>query len=282
MVEALVTTPLGQQRDMLLKLTFPTDRYMKFAAKSVTVDYGEMPYFSSSSGSRVYLYLDGVYGRPERDYVRTFGIAPAELRSLNWLVPIFTGSVGGMRSNEAAAHTVNQYARDVKEMLVQEGAESVAILGFSMGSSVALHLLGMLGDIRVEGVFHYEGNLDANDTYFTRRMAAQEPEDIIPTLREWDSELPREATELAVAVQHRARSLVELSESGRNLSVLLDSDVKHHFLYGELNRGRLSSQHLLQDHGFEIIYVPGADHWVMSKNPRFVHEYVNSSLHTAT
>ncbi len=136
----------------------------------------------------------------------------------------------------------------------------------------------MLGDIRVEGVFHYEGNLDANDTYFTRRMAAQESEKIIPTLREWDPELLREATGLALAVQHRARSLVELSESGMNLSILLDSNVKHHFLYGELNWGRLSSQHLLQDHSFEIIYVPDADHLVMSKNPRFTHKYVNCSL----
>ncbi len=271
-------TSLGQQRNVLLKLTCLTDNYVNFVEKSVTVDYGEMPYLSSSSGSRIYLYLDGVYGRPERDYVGTFGIAPAELRSLNWLVPIFTGSVGGMRSSEDSAYTVNQYARDVREMLVQEGAESVAIFGFSMGSSIALHLLGMLGEIQVEGVFHYEGNLDANDTYFTKRMAAQEPEEIILTLREWDPELPREATEFAVAVQHRARSLVELSESGRNLAMLLDSDAKHHFLYGELNRGKLSSQHLLQDHGFEIVYVPCADHWVMSKNPGFVHEYVNSSL----
>ncbi len=123
-VEALVSTPLGQQMDVLLKLTFPTNRYVNFAGKSVALNYWEMPCLSSSSGSRIYLYLDGVYGWPERDYVWTFGVAPAELKSLNWLVNIFTGSVGGMRSSNAEAHTVNQYARDVKEMLIQEGAES--------------------------------------------------------------------------------------------------------------------------------------------------------------
>ena len=57
-----------------------------------------------------------------------------------------------------------------------------------------------------------------------------------------------------------------------------NQDIRHYFMFGELNRGKMSSEKLLRENGFELTYVPDSDHNVFVKNPEFIFEFVEKTL----
>ena len=116
---------------------------MTLERNEIDVKYGKVSYFSSNSeSSRCFLYLDGAYGRPDLFFEADLEkFSSPFLSTFNWIAPLFTGSVTGYHSTNSDAHTIMQYAHDVYQILVNEKVKSVAVFGYSMGASVAIHLI---------------------------------------------------------------------------------------------------------------------------------------------
>ncbi|MHA2033256.1 MAG: alpha/beta fold hydrolase [Candidatus Kariarchaeaceae archaeon] len=281
---------------------------MKLETKTIDVKYGTMQYSISKSHSNQssIIYLPGLLEEPIfviediHNYLIKYS-SRSEIQKYHWYFPNLLGIPGSTEPTISEAHTMIQYAEDVLTMIVNEQLSSVVLVGYSMGGTIALMLMEQIlthhPGIEIKGVFWFEGNLDENDTIFTASIASK-------TVEEFDQEgdefrknaindpntSPRmmkiinRYLELGIEVSsyvgiERSKDLVRLSRD----QIIVDIVKKHsnqpiHFLYGEENKGKYSSENIVKENGWTINYIANSAHFVFSDNRDGFMNYLFDSI----
>ena len=170
-------------------------------------------------------------------------------------------------------------ANMLKALVIEEDVKRLVILAHSMGGPIAVSLIESLAhktDIALLSLIYLEGNLDTNDAYLSGKFAAHTFEEYtqvfqkrLENIEQKDPDL-YETTKAVGPFPFWASSvdLVEVSRSNELLPRILEhEDLSLHFIFGEGNRGRFSSEDLVKRAGLPPSYIPDAGHMMYLDNP---------------
>ena len=164
----------------------------------------------------------------------------------------------------------------------------IAVVAHSMGGPIAVSFAERMG-ARVAGIGYAEGNIDADDCFYTRRIIDEF------SVTEWHErgfaefrarfqdkpKAARYALTLAKAgplpIYRSSADLCRVSEEDTLLTRLVDLSIPVLALFGEKNRGRSGSEAKLQSR-FPVKYVPEAGHYMMTDNAVSFYEVVADFL----
>ncbi|TFG04200.1 alpha/beta hydrolase [Candidatus Thorarchaeota archaeon] len=267
--------------------------------KNTETESGTIAYYSyrNSNQSLVNLYIPGL-GDDRTWFPKHF--AEYALDRFSWIVPDLLGHGDSSKSNDIEAYTMEQQAKYLAGILERERVEEVSILAHSMGGAIAVSLIERLTSQTGTGakprlLFYLEGNLDAGDAFFSSQFA-QMP--FVEFEREFESiyrriqaDLEDESmTDYAHAFRRAgpftiwasSRDLAPISVKGDLLKRLqAHLDFPCYFVYGEKNKGRLSSEDLVRDENLPLIYIPDAGHGLHTENPSYFWSVVGTLIENA-
>jgi pimeloyl-ACP methyl ester carboxylesterase len=199
-------------------------------------------------------------------------------------------------------YTLEEHALVVAELLDHIGLRRCAVIGHSLGGSVAITLAILRPDL-VSNLVVAEANLDPGGGAFSKVIAAQSEEEfmrtgfaaflerILMSAAEGDESMSACAGMLQVAAPHAvyrsARALVEgirpAMRAGYN-----ELQIPRAYIYGERSVPRDRASVLpdapdpkeLAAHGIRVLIVPNAGHFMMFDNPAGFAQVLKDALST--
>jgi hypothetical protein len=148
-----------------------------------------------------------------------------------------------------------------------------------MGGPIAVSLIESLGrrtDISLLSLGYLEGNLDTNDAYLSAKFSAYTFEEYTQVFQKRLENIKQKDPDLYVTTKAVGpfpfwASSVDLVKASRSNELLpriqQHEDLLLHFIFGEGNRGRFSSEDLVKRAGLPLSYIPGAGHMMYLDNP---------------
>ncbi|TFF95931.1 alpha/beta hydrolase [Candidatus Thorarchaeota archaeon] len=271
----------------------------RLLTKAIETESGTIVYYSyrNSTQSLVNLYIPGL-GDYRTWFPRHF--AEYALDRFSWIVPDLLGHGDSSKSNDIEAYSMEQQAKYLAGILERERVEEVSILAHSMGGAIAVSLIERLISQTGTGakprlLFYLEGNLDAGDAFFSSQFAqmpfAEFDREFESIYRRIQADLEDESmTDYAHAFRRAgpftiwasSRDLAPISIKGNLLDRLLTHcDFPCYFVYGEKNRGRLSSESLVREAQLPLLYIPDAGHGLHTENPAYFWDVVGGLIENA-
>ncbi|TFG26809.1 alpha/beta hydrolase [Candidatus Thorarchaeota archaeon] len=264
--------------------------------KSIETDFGTIVYYSyvNPAQSLVNLYIHGL-GDNRKWFLRHFNTY--SLDRFSWIVPDLLGHGDSSKSEMIESYTMEQQAKYLVAILERERIEHLSLLAHSMGGAIAIALIELLQNqfstnVNTRMLFYLEGNLDAGDAFFSSLFAAkafnqfeQEFDVICKEIRGESQE--EHMIEYASAFREAgpftiwasSRDLAPISVEGS----LLDRLQKHcdfdcFFIFGEKNKGRLSSENLVRNEQLPLFFIPKAGHGLHTENPSYFWKFAGDLI----
>jgi pimeloyl-ACP methyl ester carboxylesterase len=158
---------------------------------------------------------------------------------------------------------MKQQASNLQQLLIEEHIKSVLIIAHSMGGAVAIELIEKLAlnkQINVKGIVILEGNLDENDTFYSSKIATR-------SFEEYKNKTKNKKN--AFSLWASSVDLVKVSKKHYLLPKLMKFlDFPAYFMFGAANKGRYTSEKLIENNGLQLIYIPKAGHFIHKENPK--------------
>ncbi|MBN2230673.1 MAG: alpha/beta hydrolase [Candidatus Thorarchaeota archaeon] len=264
--------------------------------KNLETEYGTMVYYTYTNPAQpiMNLYIHGL-GDSRKWFLKHF--TTYSLDRFSWIVPDLLGHGDSSKSGKTEAYTMKEQAKYLVTLLEREHVEDLSILAHSMGGAIAISLIELLqkqnrGNLKIRGLFYLEGNLDAGDAFFsslfanmTRTEFEQKFDEICNKIL-GDSEEEhmidfvtsfREAGPFTIWAS--SRDLAPISVKGDLLNRLLTHcDFDCYFIYGEKNKGLLSSEKLVRDAKMPMLFIPNAGHGLHTENPLYFWKIVGDII----
>ena len=258
-------------------------------AKRLSTGNGEIRYFRANNSQCSYdvLFIHGL-GADKQWFTEQFDTYSLDERS--WLVPDLLGFGQSAKPQLQDAYKMNNQAEILMALLIEEGVKNLVILAHSMGGPVAVSLIERLSrqtDIEILSLFYLEGNLDINDAYLSGKFAAYSFEDYtrvfrkrLEIIKNKDHSLyettkaigpfPFWASSIDLVKVSKSNELLPRIQECRNLVV--------YFVFGAHNKGRFSSEELIERAALPLLYIPDAGHMMYIDNPKEFWRVVFSRL----
>ncbi|MFW9876549.1 MAG: alpha/beta fold hydrolase [Candidatus Thorarchaeota archaeon] len=207
------------------------------------------------------------------------------LSEYSFLLPNLMGFGESDKPNNLDIYTMENQGQYLYELLLSENLQTIIIMAISMGGPVAISLIDKIKKnrdekIKVKGLFYLEGNLDKSDTFFSSRIAKYSFEQFKEEFNSWIdnmiNKLNTEEVEFLEGYRQMgpypiwgsAYDIVKLSESNQLLPRLQQlSDFPMYFVFGEKNKGRFTSESLVEKANLPVMYIPNAGHAMRNDNP---------------
>ena len=203
-----------------------------------------------------------------------------------WIVPDLIGHGESERIEELESYSMQSQAKALYEILKHQQVKHVAILAHSMGGPIALSLIEQIiadDTIRPTHLFYLEGNIDSGDAFFSSKVASMPLKEYMSKFDAWYEQAIKETEDGLlldwykgignagpVSVWASSTDLVRVSKSGEVIDRLKKVlTFPSYFFFGEKNKGLYSSEKLLIQKEFQIIYVPSAGHSMYLENPEW-------------
>ncbi len=177
-------------------------------------------------------------------------------------------------------YTMETYAETCRQLLHFLGANSIHIVGHSMGGAIGLLLTQKLPE-KVLSFISLEGNLLFDDCTISRRIVAFDEQNFIKNVLPLSAGIFKclpEATSadpLPRALYRSAASLVEISKSGNLWDIFSTLSINKLYVYGE----RSAKPAVVQKLKFsEASCISGAGHFMMQDNHSDTYTAILSSL----
>lgn len=269
---------------------------MRLETKKLETKFGSIVYYlhTNSSQPLVNLYIHGL-GDNRKWFLKHF--QSYSLNRFSWIVPDLLGHGDSSKSNDINAYSMEQQAKYLAAILEKEHVEHLSILAHSMGGAIAVSLVELLhskkktnSDVRV--LFYLEGNLDAGDAFFSSMFAKK-------TLTEFEQDFdeicdkmlsePDDQSMIDYVAAFReagpftiwasSKDLAPISIEGTLLNRLLTHrDFECYFIFGEKNKGHLSSEKLVRDAQLPLLFIPNAGHGLHTENPSYFWKIVGDLI----
>ena len=247
------------------------------AARHGPLNYFSRPPVETHSGGGVTVVLVHGLGCSARVYVDYATKLGAHLGGYKIIAPDLLGHGASEAPSSEAAYTMRNQAALVLNLLRREpGPARFLLVGHSMGGAVVAHLAGMLEPRELVGVVFEEGNLDVGDAFASKKITESQGWRVVAAGVALVSHiLPSSIISDSInynAIVHCSKDLLTESKSGRLLPMLRQTSRPLLFMFGDLNRGRYTSEELLVNQGLEesIVYVPNTGHAMHASQPDFV------------
>ena len=255
--------------------------------KIFSTQYGDLEYYQVSNPDQEYgiLFIHGLAQNKEwfKDQYLEY-----KLNDYSWIVPDLLGHGKSDKPKQEFAYTMENQARMLHDLLIKEKMNRIIILAHSMGGPIAISLIEEIINtqnqksinIEVLGLFYLEGNLDSGDANFSSTIAKNSLNEFETNFESFLHDLVREEGPPIQSFCENIRStgafplwasckdLVQLSNSQELLPRLQKClHFPVYFVFGELNKGTLSSEDLIKEADLPIIYLPKSGHELHCGNP---------------
>jgi pimeloyl-ACP methyl ester carboxylesterase len=263
-------------------------------SKNFSTAFGKITYyrFESKAQSTVNLFIHGLGGNRKwfpNDF-ETYG-----LEKYSWIVPDLMGHGDSQKNRIAEAYTMEKQAEFILTLLQHEGVDEISILAHSMGGPIAILLIEMLvankeKKIKVASLLYLEGNLDAGDAITSSFVSSMPIERFKEGFDSWCKGILAESQDLSIlewidgvreagpfVIWESSKDCAHQSKWGNllhKLEVHLDFPV--HFIFGENNKGRFSSENAVREAKHPIHFIPNAGHAMFRDNPEYFWKLVES------
>jgi len=250
-------------------------------SKLINTEYGSLHYYRttnrSSSKNFDILFLHGI-GEDKDWFLEQYG--SYSLDKYSWIVPDYIGHGRSAKPRDSKAYTMHQQAKSIHHLLKEEHVKSIIILAHSMGGPISISLIEALkqeNKVEILGLFYLEGNLDENDTFFSSKVSQTPLEEFEQTFEPWTKHVT------PFPIWASSIDLVEVSKTNQLLP-RLQKHLKFHsyFVFGEKNKGRFSSEKLVQNLGLEVKFIPDSEHFMYKENPTLFWKYVCDKISEIT
>ena len=264
--------------------------------KYLQTDVGNIAYYFHQNALQptVNLYIHGL-GDSRKWFLTHFNTY--SLDRFSWIVPDLLGHGDSSKTDQAEDYTMEQQAKYLISLLEKEQVKQFSILAHSMGGPIAISLIELLACNEApkpipELLLYLEGNLDAGDAFFSSFIAKK-------TFSEFEKEFESICRKILDDSQEQhmidyvaafreagpfplwasSNDLAQLSEEGNLLSRLLAlRNLTSHFVFGEKNKGALSSEKLVRDTQLPMLYIPEAGHGLHTENPSYFWETIGKLI----
>ena len=268
--------------------------------KIFSTQHGDLEYYQVSNPDQDYgiIFIHGLSLNKEwfkEQYLEY------NLNEYSWIVPDLLGHGKSDKPKNQFAYSMINQAIMLHDLLIEENMSRIVIFAHSMGGPIAISLIEEILktknqksiNIEVLGLFYLEGNLDKGDAYFSSTIAKYSLNEfetnfesfLKDLVKKWDSTIENQR------FFERLRSigpfplcascidLVYLSNSN-NLLPRLQKCLHFpvYFVFGELNKGLLSSEVLVKEANLPIIYIPEAGHGLHHGNPSDFWKIIKDSI----
>jgi len=247
--------------------------------KSIETDYGEIRYHRTVNSNRPceILFIHGL-GADKKWFSEQY--PGYGMSRYAWIVPDLLGFGESAKPDIPGAYTMAGPADLVLKILLEKKVRSLAILAHPIGGPVAACLMEKIAletDIRVHALFYLEGNLDENDAYLSGKFAAYSYNEYqavfqrrLGSLKETDPDLYRETKAIGpLPFWASSVDLVRVSKSGELLPrIIRHPHISLCFVFGNLNKGRFTSEALVTNAGLAVEYIPDAGHMMYLDAPQ--------------
>ena len=255
--------------------------------KTIETEFGTIVYYSYKNPDQplVNLYIHGL-GDSRKWFPKHF--TAYSLDRFSWIVPDLLGHGESTKSSKIEAYTMEQQAKYLTAILEREHVRNLSILSHSMGGAIAIALIDLLhkqyeGNIKTKVLFYLEGNLDAGDAFFSSLFANMTFPEFKQTFDGTCNKILGDSKEESMidyvdafreagpfTIWASSRDLSPISVEGTLLNRLLSHcDFDCYFIFGEKNKGHLSSEKLVRDAQLPLLFIPDAGHGLHTENPSF-------------
>jgi len=268
----------------------------RLVTKRIETDFGRIEYFTHMNPTQplVNLYIHGL--GDSRDWFPKH-FSTYSLDKFSWIVPDLLGHGNSSKSGYEEAYTMDQQAKYLSKILESEHVKLLSLLAHSMGGAIAVSLIELLNSqckpiTKPDLLFYLEGNLDAGDAFFSsmfaemtfkefredfesicnRIMGNSEEEHMIDYVSAFRKAGP-------FTIWASSRDLAPISAKGDLLRrILAQSNLTCYFIFGEKNRGIYSSEKLVRDTQFPLLFIPNAGHGLHTENPSYFWNIVSELI----
>ncbi len=187
------------------------------------------------------------------------------LGEYSWILPDLIGFGNSAKSENINDYTMEQQANNLVHLLLEERVRYVLIIAHSMGGAIAIELVEKLAlnkqiNIRIKGIVIMEGNLDENDTFYSSKIAER-------PFEEYQKKTKNKKN--AFSFWASSVDLVKVSKKDYLLPKLMKYlEFPVYFVFGEQNKGRYTSEGLIEKNGLPLIYITNAEHSPHIENPK--------------
>ncbi|QEE14398.1 alpha/beta fold hydrolase [Promethearchaeum syntrophicum] len=255
--------------------------------KVFSTQYGNVEYYQSSNPNQEYsiVFIHGL--GQNKDWFKE-QYERYNLNQFSWIVPDLLGYGKSDQPKQELAYTMENQANMIHKLLIEEKINRVVIFAHSMGGPIAISLIEELMkiqnqnsiNIKVLGLFYLEGNLDRGDADFSSIIAKKTLDDfetnfesfLQEIITEFGSEIQSYCDKLKLVGPYplwaSSKDLVHHSYSNELLPRLQKClHFPVYFIFGEDNKGLLSSEELIKESKLPIIFIPNAGHGLHLGNP---------------
>lgn len=253
--------------------------------KSLETDFGTIVYYAHTNPRQpmVNLYIHGL-GDSRKWFLKHF--TTYSLDRFSWIIPDLLGHGDSSKSDKAEVYTMEQQAKYLVAILERENVKQLSLLAHSMGGAIAVSLIELLHHqsetiAKPRLLLYLEGNLDAGDAFFSSLFAKmtfakfRQEFDSICSKIQGDSEEKHMIDFISAfrkagpfTIWASSKSLAPVSVKGTLLNrLLVHRGFDCYFIYGEKNKGILSSEKLVRDAQLPLLFIPNAGHGLHTENP---------------
>ncbi len=259
----------------------------RLVTKSLETEFGTIVYYSHINPNQpmVNLYIHGL-GDNRKWFLKHFNTY--SLDKFSWIIPDLLGHGESSKSSKAEAYTMEQQAKYLVAILERENVKQLSLLAHSMGGAIAVSLIELLHHqsktiAKPRLALYLEGNLDAGDAFFSSQFAKmkfaefRQEFDSICSKIQGDSEEEHMIDYISAfrkagsyTIWASSKDLAPVSVKGNLLNrMLVHQGFDCYFIYGEKNKGILSSEKLVKDAQLPLLFIPNAGHGLHTENPSY-------------
>ena len=255
--------------------------------KFFSTQHGDLEYYQVSNLDQEYgiIFIHGLGGNKEwfkEQYLEY------NLNNFSWIVPDLLGHGKSDKPKQEFLYSMKNQAKLLHNLLIEEKMNRIVIIAHSMGGPIAISLIEEILknqnqksiNIEVLGLFYLEGNLDKGDADFSSLIAKYSLDEFETNFKSFLQDLVMKYGSLIQSYCDGLRSIgpYPLWASSKDLVRLSNSNdlfprlqkclhFPVYFLFGELNKGTLSSEDLIKEANLPIIYLPKTGHELHLENP---------------
>ena len=255
--------------------------------KRFSTQYGDLEYYQALNLNQEVgiLFIHGLAQTKEwfKEQYSKYNLA-----KFSWIVPDLLGHGNSAKPKNEFAYSMENQASMLYDLLIEEKINRIVIIGHSMGGPIAISLLEQIqnnsnqktSNIEILGLFYLEGNLDRGDATFSSKIAEYSLDEfetqfesyLLSLFTEFGSSIQSFCDELRVVGPYplcaSCKDLAHQSYTNELLPRLQKClQFPVYFVFGEENKGKLSSEDLVKAANLPVIYIPKVGHDLVLANP---------------
>jgi pimeloyl-ACP methyl ester carboxylesterase len=237
--------------------------------------------------NKTILFIHGL-GSRKNDFQKAINFP--ELTQYNLLSVDLLGHGNSAKPSEFD-YSMESQARIILELILKMNYHNnLIVVAHSMGGPIAIILAELLKK-KPLGILYAEGNIDFSDCFGSNAIISSGSLDdwleknyqktVAQMLEQMGTKPDSYANSFkqadAKAIYLSAKNLVKISKDGKLLTRLVSLDVPVMPIYGELNKGKFTSEQKIAKK-FTIKYISNAGHDMMLSNPKKFYESISTFI----